>query len=355
MRARLLYEVEGLPVLQNKVYPSAEAAHRCPRGNLRLVQDASTGLIYNDAYRPELLVYDADYQNEQAHSAFFLDHLEEVCRLIETHFDGQPLVEVGCGKGLFLEKLAARGFSVTGLDPAYEGDDPRIRKEYFRSDSSIARGGLILRHVLEHVPDPLRFLDMLRRANGDSGKIYIEVPSLEWIRDHRAWFDLFYEHVNYFRADDFRRIFSRVHEIRSSFGGQYLSVVADLASLRIPEGPGLPFSLGEDFASSLEEQSRFLRRRKEADPDSKVYLWGGASKGVIFSVYMARAGHPVDGVVDINPAKQGKYLAVTGLPVSSPEEAMAELPDGSTLIVMNPNYLEEIRAMTKDRYGYRSV
>ena len=54
----------------------------------------------------------------------------------------------------------------------------------------------------------------------------------------------------------------------------------------------------------------------------------------------------LDTVIDINPAKQGRYLAATGLVVQSPEEAMARLPAGTDVFVMNSNYLQEIEAMT---------
>jgi hypothetical protein len=42
-------------------------------------------------------------------------------------------------------------------------------------------------------------------------------------------------------------------------------------------------------------------------------VWGGASKGVTFTLLKARAGYAVDIVIDINPAKKGKYLAAIGI------------------------------------------
>jgi hypothetical protein len=86
-------------------------------------------------------------------------------------------------------------------------------------------------------------------------------------------------------------------------------------------------------------------------PEGRTAIWGGASKGVIFSLLMERADRPVDTVIDINPAKQGRYLAGTGLRVISPEEAMARLPDGATVYVMNSNYLDEIAHMSKGAFN----
>jgi C-methyltransferase-like protein len=64
----------------------------------------------------------------------------------------------------------------------------------------------------------------------------------------------------------------------------------------------------------------------------------------------ARAGQPVDTVIDINPSKQGRFLPATGLVVKSPEKALGELPEGSTIFVMNSNYLEEIKQMSGNQF-----
>ncbi|MEO5844657.1 MAG: class I SAM-dependent methyltransferase, partial [Caldimonas sp.] len=234
---REIYRAERLPVLQNRMFASAEAARGCVRGDVVLVQSAATGLVFNRAFRPELVEYDADYQNEQGLSGAFARHLDGVVDVVRRHFDGESLVEVGCGKGLFLERLLAAGFDVTGLDPTYEGTNPRVIREFFTPEVGIHADGLVLRHVLEHVPDPHTFLAGLREANGGRGRIYIEVPCLDWIAAHHAWFDIFYEHVNYFRRVDFERLFDTVHEAGHSFAGQYLYVVADLATLRPPQRP----------------------------------------------------------------------------------------------------------------------
>ena len=59
-----------------------------------------------------------------------------------------------------------------------------------------------------------------------------------------------------------------------------------------------------------------------------------------FSLLMNRDEPLVDFGVDLNPAKQGCYMPVTGTPIVSPEDARAA--GVATLIVMNPNYHGEI-------------
>lgn len=346
-----LFRAEGMPVFQNRMYSTACEAQACATGDVVLVQDLRTGLIYNRSFDPSLVVYDRDYQNEQAMSSAFQEHLNGVTSLIQSHLSGCSLIEVGCGKGGFLEQLSSLGFSITGMDPAYEGNNPAIRREFFTPNSAAHADGVILRHVLEHIPDPVAFLDGIRVANGGGGLIYIEVPCFDWILENHSWFDVFYEHVNYFNLSDFHRMFGRVIAAKHTFGGQYLSILADLSSLREPRYEGPPVVFPENFIDGARQHADLLKRAK-AYP---AVIWGGASKGVIFAIHMQRHGATVEAIVDINPAKQGKFVAVTGLKVESPGEMLSRFPDDIDIIVMNPNYLGEIRDLTGNRHQYRTT
>lgn len=344
----LLYEQTEFPIFQNRMYDSAAEAKACPKGDIRLVENTDSGLVYNAAFRPELMTYDDHYQNEQGLSHCFRQHLEAVADLVDKYMGRERLVEVGCGKGFFLELLLERGFDVTGFDPTYEGSNTRVRRQYFEPGVIDQADGLVLRHVLEHIQNPVDFLHQLKHANGGSGKIYIEVPCFDWICDHHAWFDIFYEHVNYFRLSDFKRIFGNLIECGRLFGGQYLYVLAELSSLRTPV---------YDPTDSVRFPADFMRHIVVpiASGSRRTAVWGGASKGVIFTLLKARAGYVIDIVIDINPAKQDKYLAATGMSVSSPAQALAELPPDSTIFVMNSNYLDEIKRMSNNAFNYIGI
>jgi hypothetical protein len=331
-----LYRVAQLPIFQNRMYDTELEARNCPKADMLLVEDLSTGLIYNAKFRPEMMVYDENYQNEQGISPLFQQHLDTVANLIEYQIGKEKIVEVGCGKGYFLEMLLDKGFDVCGFDPTYEGQNPLVKRQYFEPGVIQKANGLILRHVLEHVQNPISFLKQLKLTNGSSGKIYIEVPCFDWICKQKAWFDIFYEHVNYFRLSDFKRIFGEIIESGRLFSGQYLYVIAELASLKYPvidENDRVNYPV--DFTAQITEQG-----------ESGIAIWGGASKGVIFALLKARAGQPVSTVIDINPAKQGKFLPGTGLQVKAPEQGLANLQNGSTIYVMNSNYLEEVKRMS---------
>jgi hypothetical protein len=337
---RILFQESCYPLVQNRTYASPEEASLCSTGDIVIVQDHATGLIYNKAFDPNLILYDSCYNNEQSLSSRFQKHLNEVAGIIETKIGRNGVIEVGCGKGFFLELLLKKGFDVQGFDPTYTGTNPRVEKTFFKPGIVEQAEGLILRHVLEHVPNPVSFLRELSASNRGQGKIYIEVPCLDWISRNKTWQDIFYEHVNYFRKEDFLRIFDSVSEIGHLFDGQYLYVVADLNSIRTPQrDPGDNFEFPDDFTKSLTDTKL----------DQPFGVWGAASKGVIFSLLKSRTGQNVDFVIDINEAKQGRFLPCTGLKVLSPSAAMESVSKGTTVYVMNPNYLREIEGLN---HGY---
>lgn len=339
----------NLPSYQNKMYCGREEARHCPRGDLRLVQDTATGLVHNAAYDTGLLGYDDSYQNEQGHSAAFREHIDTVLDKMQRNFHASTIMEVGCGKGAFLELLRQRGHEAIGIDPAYEGHDAHIIKAHFTPDLGVRADAIVMRHTLEHIADPLTFLESIYEANGGKGLIYIEVPCLDWILDHGAWFDLFYEHVNYFRLADFHRMFDGVIDSGRLFGEQYLYVFADLATLRRPGPADDTVVIPADLFDSLEHSVA------KASSGKKKVLWGAAAKGVMFAHHTEQRGLNFDFAIDINPAKQFKYLAGTGLEVVSPDCALAQLRDGGDVFVMNSNYLSEIINYGGDHLNYIAV
>lgn len=346
---RVLYRQSRFPVLQNRLFESPQTARECATGEILLVQDGTTGLIRNASFDASLLTYDSTYHNEQEYSEVFKHHLATVADIVQRHLGMTALVEIGCGKGYFLELLTAQGFTVAGFDPTYEGVNPRVQKSFVAPATSLQAKGIILRHVLEHIAEPVTFLNQIRAANNGAGRIYIEVPCFDWICENCAWFDIFYEHVNYFRLEDFDRIFDHVVESGRLFGGQYLYCVAELESLReSPRSGWTSSTLPDDFLPT----ELGLDSIKSRPTPAKEAMWGCASKGVIFALLRDRSGAPLDIAIDINPQKHGMYLPGSGVEVSSPDVGLAALPRGSTIYVMNAMYAAEIRAYGGSNYNY---
>ena len=275
MSERILLRRNAVPVFQNKVYPSVDSARGALTGNICLVQSAKTGLVHNVAFDSTLVDYDANYHNEQTFSSSFREHLLQVCSLLAKHMGSQTKgVEIGCGKGYFLELMLAHGADLVGFDPAYEGHNSRIRPVYFDPTViSISPDYFILRHVLEHIADPWSFLSTLCTAGKAGTKIYIEVPCFDWIIRHKAFYDVFYEHVNYFTLDVLRQSFAKVLDAGHLFGGQYLYIVADISTFD-PSPRNRTRAISE---LDIEPRIDDLRSRRRW-PDRPAFAWGAGAR-----------------------------------------------------------------------------
>ena len=71
-------------------------------------------------------------------------------------------------------------------------------------------------------------------------------------------------------------------------------------------------------------------------------IWGGGSKGVSFLTSLG-LDDEIRYAVDINPYKQGKFVAGAGQAVVAPSFLTELQPD--LVLVMNPIYVEEIRGI----------
>lgn len=104
--------------------------------------------------------------------------------------------------------MKSNNLECVGFDPAYEGNDPAIIKDYFSEKYKIDADVVILRHTLEHIANPYLFIQQIARTNNYKGHIFIEVPTFDWIVNKKAFWDIFYEHCNYFTQQTLGSIFS---------------------------------------------------------------------------------------------------------------------------------------------------
>ena len=320
---QVIYQQQAVPLIQNKVYPTKEEAKQTTCINVTLAQSLDNGFVFSVNFDDSIIEYDVHYQNEQSNSAYFQKHLDNVIEIMQENktLDGK-VVEIGCGKAFFMDMLLAKGYDVTGFDPTYEGDSPKVVKDFFSDKyAGIGASFIILRHTLEHIANPLEFINTVAAANNYKGKVYIEVPTFEWIMKHNAIEDIFYEHCNYFTLDTLQMLFG--NSVGGHiFNGQYIYVIADLADVD---------RLTVYDALLLEKGS--------------TAIWGVGAKGSTFLNLLDKKAEKVTCAIDINPKKQHQYVGGTGHYIIKPEE----LKENGivNIIVMNENYIDEIKAVTE--------
>ncbi len=366
-RLHALEQRLGVPILLNRLYATRDAARAVPLGRIDLVSCEDCGFTSNIAFDPDLIVYDEAYENDQAYSQAFAAHVEARARAVVQSISGDgpiDILEIGCGQAKFIAEMAqqagARLRSAEGFDPAWRGEDGggppgvRIHKGYFTHAAASTLShqpiAVVSRHTIEHVPQPLTFLQSIRDAlgPGSCAKIFIETPCIAWILEKQAMQDFFYEHCSLFTADSLQTALNRAgfacRRVEHVFGGQYLWAEADAA----PAADRTPLTgkgLGDLAGAYGIYQARWRAKLAQAKAEGPIAIWGAGAKGVTFALLIDPHGELIDHAIDINPGKQGRHLAGTGLRVLSPEMSLGR--DPKTVVIMNPNYAGEIQTQAK--------
>jgi SAM-dependent methyltransferase len=369
---RLFHHVSHLPVNSVLNISSQKEALNFPQGEMALSHCRQCGFIFNAAFDERKVQYSSQCEESQGYSdtfnAFALDLTH---RLIEKYnLRNKKIIEIGCGKGEFLKMICRLGEnSGVGFDPAYvpgRGESEGNRsvkvefiKDYYSEKYADYCGDMICcRMTLEHIQETAKFVRAIRRSIGDRKDtiVFFQVPDVIRIMKDCAFEDIYYEHCSYFSPGSIARLFRANHfdilNISVEFAGQYILIEAKPVSHQtiirldlendIDRLEELVLLFVSEYPAVVRYWEQILERINEEN--RRVVIWGSGSKGVSFLNSVRNSGH-VKYVVDINPFRQGTFMAGTGHEIVSPEFLKAYQPE--TVIVMNPVYLNEIKGDLK--------
>jgi SAM-dependent methyltransferase len=353
---------ERVPANQNVLYTSRDLARSAASGTLSLHACPQCAFVFNAAFEEERLDYGASYENTQTASDAFASYVDErVARVVECCGSTlKTLVEVGCGKGVFLSRVidTTAGAVGYGFDTSYEGADSardgrlRFFKHYFGAGYVVDPIDAVLcRHVIEHIPDPIAFLVSIRAVlEGAETRVFFETPCVEWILRNQVIWDFFYEHCSYFTLRSLTRAFEctgfRVDGVNHVFGGQYLWLEAlpGGAKRTIASDEGAVLQQCRSFAQAQSTAvDRWIDRLTTLRRKGPLAIWGAGAKGVTFAGLVDPQAALIDCVVDVNPRKQGCYVPGTGHPIVGPRDLATRAI--SAAVLMNPNYRSENEAL----------
>ncbi|MBN1999442.1 class I SAM-dependent methyltransferase [candidate division KSB1 bacterium] len=188
-----------------------ESKHRIKfiKGEYHIVRCSACSLVYLLNPPQETALYDEYYKDikfdpslyradspDSALGEYFAINQKRL-KTIKTFKSGGSLLDIGCGKGLFLKTARDFGYQVQGLEVSNQA--ARFARQEFgfpvrvgdvaESEDSLY-DIITLWHVLEHFIDPLEKLRQIRRLLKPGGFCFIEVPnlySLKFMLSRRKW------------------------------------------------------------------------------------------------------------------------------------------------------------------------
>jgi SAM-dependent methyltransferase len=370
----VFHRAQGVPVNSCLSLQTRREALAFPRGDISLAFCRDCGFIFNAAFNESLLEYSERYDPTQAFSDTFNRwHLKLAEDLVDRYdLRGKRIIEIGCGKGEFLTMLCELGANVgVGFDPAVDPERTRPPKageakfvqDFYSEKYADEKGDFVCcKMTLEHIAPTADFVGTVRRAVGDDPEtvVFFQVPDVLRILEEQAFWDVYYEHCNYFSAGSLARLFRRagfsVRAVGRDYDDQYLMI-----DCRPADGTDTTTSLAEEqdmgelrqlvgkFSSRLPGALRDWRERIRAFSSSgkRVVIWGAGSKGVAFLTTLGLGEEDVEFAVDINPHRHGQFMATTGQEIIGPDRLQQHRPD--VVVIMNPIYRQEIEADLRKR------
>jgi SAM-dependent methyltransferase len=191
------------------------------------------------------------------------DHVRFVAAALADSKARGPLLDIGCGGGLFLGMMRERGVQVVGLDFSREAagmawhrqQTPAIVADFASAPLRAAHfAAITMFHVMEHLYDPRRYLAVARELLAADGRLIVQVPnaaSWQCRLFGRAWNGMDVpRHLFDFRDSDLEKLLE---------GSGFEVVRRKYFSLR-----DNPAGLASTLAPSLDPMARRVRRVPEA-------------------------------------------------------------------------------------------
>ncbi len=362
----VFYKIINVPVNSCIMLKDKQSAINFPRHDIILALCNTCGFISNIAFDKTKVNYSSIYEDQQCFSTTFNSFIDNITRQIIHKYNlyGKKIIEIGCGKGDFLKLLCELGNnSGIGIDPAFvagRGDPVPTNlsfiKDYY-SERYITYDAdfFCCRHTLEHIPDPLNFMTILRRAIGKNFDriILFELPDVTRVLKELAFWDIYYEHCSYFNAGSLARLFRysnfEISDIYRDFNDQYLLIEARPVKEKSTKINDLEETINQIksdvtfFTNNYNKKISYWRSllQKFSADGKRIAIWGSGSKCVAFITTLDMLNEIEYIVVDINPHRHHKYLPGIGKEILPPEFLRHYKPD--VIVIMNRIYFEEIK------------
>jgi SAM-dependent methyltransferase len=306
-----------------------------------------TGYSFYSSASPPLSAYHAAYARDV------------VAR--HAHLAQRGVVEIGCNDGDLLRHFSA--FPALGVDPASgpaaaaaaRGLEVAVRPFGLAAADDIRyrrgqQGLVIANHVLAHVADVADVLAGIKTLLAPDGIAMVEVQYLPDLLVNNAFDLVYHEHRNFFSLSALEHAAGRwdLHvvdaELTDRQGGSLRVTLSRqpkgnprVDAIRASEGWLGSFGAYEGMQGRAERIRFRLLELLDAAPGS-VGGYGAPAKATTLLSFCGITRTDLEFVVDTTPAKQGRYIPGTGIPIVAPAAA----PAVGTFLLLAWNYAPQI-------------
>lgn len=321
---------------------------------------------------PKILYKDYPYltgtsRTMREHCQWFAGFVEEYYNSINSRMvqdDVKKVLDIGANDGTQLDYFKGR-YKTYGVEPAtnlYEISRKKhiVLNEFFTEKSFASETFEVItaQNVFAHNPDPLGFLENVKKLMNLSSLLFIQVSQADMIKNNE-WDTLYGEHLSFYSINSMKTLldFARLHLLDvvkcPIHGNSYIFIISKYHQkyynvqnlLAMEKVAGLhKVETYREYAKKCKIQMKKLRETIEYYNRSDIGMvavgYGAAAKGM---TVINSTGIKLDAIIDDNPLKQGKYAPGSDIPIVHPDVLKYTCYEDNVLFVpLAWNFFDEI-------------
>ena len=338
---------------------------------LRTVVCESCYLVQTEDFVAPTDIFTPDYAYFSSFSSTWIEHAKQfVLQMIKklNLKKDSFVVEVASNDGYLLQFMTLHDIPCLGVEPASEtanvavGKGINVINDFFTVELAQKIVGdykkadlVIANNVLAHVPDPEQMLRGIHSLLSDNGVASIEFQSLKDLIEKLAIDTIYHEHFSYYSLTSFKKIaeFSGLKVIdveKISTHGGSLRVYTSLSDSSNPISTRVQSILMEEERYGLKDihtyrtfcdsvtgiKDIFVDFLLAAKSEGfKIAGYGAAAKASTLINYAGVKADLITMIADKNPAKIGRYMPSSLIPIVDVEELVNFDPDYVLIFAWN--------------------
>jgi SAM-dependent methyltransferase len=247
------------------------------------------------------------------------------------------VVDIGSNDGYYLRHFKERGIGVAGYEPAANVAEaarkigiPTDTEFWSRSTHAFGADLVNATNVLAHTPDLDSFVEGVAHSLAADGVATFEFPLFSNLIKFNQLDTIYHEHYSYISVHSLQTVLAR-HSLRlwrieelATHGGS-VRAFACKQNARYLEEASVEKALAEEIWAPDADFQRKADRVKwdllaflaESRADGTVVGYGAPAKATVLANYAGLDKGIIEFTVDDSPAKQGKHIPGTNIPIHS--------------------------------------
>ena len=353
---------------------------------LRILVCTSCWLVQTKDYAAASDLFSSDYAYFSSFSTSWLEHSKRYASDVTKRFglnENSLVSEIAANDGYLLQYFKEAGIPCYGVEPTRSTADAarekglNIVESFFGVDLAVELASqnqnvdlLVANNVLAHVPDINDFVTAFRILLKPGGVGTFEFPHLMRLVDENQFDTIYHEHYSYLSLTALLSIFKhcdmeifdleelsthggslRLYCQNSGTGAYPISASVDALAKKEKQAGLSSLAYYSEFQVKAEKvKNEFLAFLLESKKKGKKVIgYGAAAKGNTLLNFAGVKSDLIQFVVDRNPAKQGKFLPGSRIPVVDDSWIKKEKPDYIVIFPWNlRNELKEQLSYVRD-------